>query len=455
MHSRSMYSFLAILLLIGSLLLSIYNVKFWKQEGQVIKWDVLEYYGYLPSFFIHKDLSLQFTDQPGEDWGKKFWTLKAPNGKKVFKMSMGMSIMYAPFFGLAHIYAKSNGEVPDGFSPPYKFALLMSCLFYLFWGLFFLRKILLRYFNDIITATTLILIVAGTNLWYYASFEAPMSHAYSFSLIAAFVWMVIRFYKKPSILKSIILGLLFGLISLIRPSNSIIGVVFILYNLTNLAQLSERFRFLLSRYKELLIIACFSILVWVPQLFYWHVQTGKWFYYSYGNEQTFYFLNPHIINGLFSFRKGWFLYTPLMLISVMAILLTWKYVRPFSIPLLVFVPLNIWIVFSWWCWWYGGCFGQRAFIDSFALMAIPLASIINWLAMQVPARKYLGYTVIFACFLLSIFHTAKYYYGSIHWDSMTRQAYWDSFTRLRPGPEFHTLLKSPNYDKASKGEDED
>ncbi len=454
MKTRSYFSLIIIFLLIGSLLVSMFNVKFWKQEGQVIKWDVLEYYGYLPSFFIHNDLSLKFTDEPGEDWGKKFWTLAAPNGNKVFKMSMGMSMMYAPFFGLAHLYAKLTGEVADGFTPPYKFALLMSCLFYLFFGLLFLRKVLLIFFNDINTAITLIAIVAGTNLWYYASFEAPMSHAYSFSLISAFIWVVIQFYRKPTFFISIILGLIYGLVCLIRPSNAIIGVVFILYNVTNFQQLKGRFGFLVTRYKELLVIAFMSFLVWVPQLLYWHMQTGNWLYYSYPENECFYFLSPHIADGLFSYRKGLFLYTPLMLIAVITIPLTWKYARSFSLSLLVFVPLNVWIIFSWWCWWYGGCFGQRAFIDSFALMAFPFASLIKWLTNVQPVKKYLGYTVIFLCTILSVFHTAKYYYGSIHWDSMTRDAYWGSFTRLRPGPEFQKLLKEPDYDKANKGEDE-
>ncbi len=454
MRIRSLYSFIAILLLISSLVMSVFNVKFWKHEGQVIKWDVLEYYGYLPSFFIHKDLSLQFTDQPGQDWGKKFWTLTAPNGNKVFKMSMGMSIMYAPFFGMAHLYAKSTGEIADGFSPPYKFALMMSSLVYLFLGLLVLRKLLQLFFNDIITAITLIAIVAGTNLWYYASFEAPMSHAYSFSLIAIFIWLVIQFYSKPTFLKSISLGLTFGLISLIRPSNAIIGLVFILYNVTSFQQLKDRVGFLLTCYREVLLIGLFSFFVWLPQFFYWHMQTGNWLYFSYSENGAFFFLNPHITNGLFSYRKGWFLYTPLMLIAVMAIPLTWKYARSLSLPLLVFVPMNVWIIFSWWCWWYGGCYGQRAFIDSFALMAFPLASMLKWLTIQVPTKKYLGYTVISLCFFLGIFHTAKYYYGSIHWDSMTREAYWDSFTRLRPGPEFQKLLKEPGYEKALKGEEE-
>ncbi|HEX3008381.1 MAG TPA: hypothetical protein VHO90_12290, partial [Bacteroidales bacterium] len=134
--------------------------------------------------------------------------------------------------------------------------------------------------------------------------------------------------------------------------------------------------------------------------------------------------------------------------------LSWRYARSFTIPLFVFVPLNIYVIFSWWCWWYGGCFGQRAFIDSFALMAIPAASLLKYLSGQVRWTKAVGIGLISLSVLISIFHTAKYYYGSIHWDSMTKEAYWNSFMKLRPGEGFQESLRTPDYEKAIKGEEE-
>jgi hypothetical protein len=428
-------------------------VKFWKQEGQVIKWDVLEYYGYLPSFFIYNDLSLKYTEQPGTDWGKRIWALTAPNGNKVFKMTMGMSFMYSPFFGLAHGYAKTFGYPADGFSSPYKFALLMSCLFYLFLGLLFLRKTLLLFFSDIITGFTLMAIVVGTNLWYYSSFEAPLSHAYSFSLISMFIWFVIKFYNKPSYTNALLIGLLIGLISLIRPSNAIIGLFFLLYGISKPVHLKERITFFLSNYRYLILAAVCAFIVWIPQMLYWHMQTGHWLYFSYAENGAFYFSHPQIIKGLFGYRKGWFLYTPLMMLAVLAIPLTWKYARSFSLSLLIFVPLNIYIVLSWWCWWYGGCFGQRSFIDSFALLSLPIAALLQWLVSLSLWKRVALYFIFISCIAISIKHTMQYYYGSIHWDSMTKEAYWDSIGRLRPGPNFQNLIKTPDYEKALKGEE--
>jgi hypothetical protein len=124
------------------------------------------------------------------------------------------------------------------------------------------------------------------------------------------------------------------------------------------------------------------------------------------------------------------------------------------LPVSFFVPLNIYIIFSWWCWWYGGGFGQRAFIDSYALMAVAAAALLS--SACAAARRWLRRTIITLFLLLTsigIFCNIQYYHGAIHWDSMTKAAFWDSFGRVRPSERFNDLLKAPDYDKARKGGD--
>ena len=52
----------------------------------------------------------------------------------MIKMTMGMSILYSPFFFVAHGVALMSGYPEDGFSEPYKVFLLLSAIFYLFVG---------------------------------------------------------------------------------------------------------------------------------------------------------------------------------------------------------------------------------------------------------------------------------------------------------------------------------
>jgi len=120
----------------------------------------------------------------------------------------------------------------------------------------------------------------------------------------------------------------------------------------------------------------------------------------------------------------------------------------------IIVPLNIYIIFSWWCWWYGGGFGQRAFIDSYALMAVATASLLS--AGIGPGKKWIRYPVMATFLLLAslgVFNNFQYYHGAIHWDSMTREAYFDSFGRVRPSERFNQLLEEPDYERAREGFD--
>jgi hypothetical protein len=85
---------------------------------------------------------------------------------------MGLAILYMPFFFIAHLLAPVLGYAADGFTVPYKFALIFSCLFYLAIGLRYLRLFLQRYFSQAVVALTILSVTIGTNLLYYATQDA-------------------------------------------------------------------------------------------------------------------------------------------------------------------------------------------------------------------------------------------------------------------------------------------
>ena len=131
----------------------------------------------------------------------------------------------------------------------------------------------------------------------------------------------------------------------------------------------------------------------------------------------------------------------------------WKQRSPFALVITLFAPLNAYVILSWWCWWYGGGFGQRAFIDSYALMALCVAVLLQWAVDH--AWPWVRVAVIAPLMLVAAFglyNNIQYYYGAIHWDSMTRDAYFDSLGRIRPSDRFPHLLRHPDYQAAMKGE---
>jgi len=443
----STYSIIICVLVVSILM---FSSKGWRQEKQVIYWDVISYYAYLPATFIFDDIRLEKKETFANGI---FWPEKSPNGGNVIKTTMGMSILYAPSFFVGHLFAKLFGYPAYGYSAPYKIALLVGALFYLVLGLIFLRKILLSLFSDNITALTILAVVLGTNLTYYASREATMSHLYSFTLISIFVWLTILWHKLPKLTSLIWVGALAGLISLVRPTNVIILVFFFLYDVKSWQSISQKFQFFFRHFHWLLLMFLAFLLVWMPQFVYWKAITGNFLYYSYTKE-TFFFGNPQILNGLFSYRKGWFIYTPMMFLAVIGVPFLYRKMKELSWAVSAFIVLNTYVVLSWWCWWYGGGFGQRAMIDSYLILAIPFAVLLTT-ARQ--SGKYLYSTLRIITVILILhnqFEIEQYKYGSINYDGMTKEAYWNSFGKLRPKSDFWPLLKAPDYEKAIKGENE-
>jgi hypothetical protein len=441
---------LANLFIVACVIFMIGNYNNWDRGRKVIDNDVVSYYAYLPSLFIYHDVTLKFVKDYKGPHRFEFWPLTAPNGGYYHKTAMGLAYCYAPFFFAAHGYAYLFGYDTGGYSPPYHIALLISALFFAAAGLFFLRKTLEFFFDNTVVAIVLLLTVFGTNLFYYITIEAAMSHSFSFGLISAFVYYSLRWHQSQKYLTTIKLGLLLGWIVFIRPTNIIIVLFPLLYNINSIKDVKGRVSLFLGNFKQLFIILFCMILFWIPQLFYWKTVTGDWFFSSYGDE-GFFFLKPQIINGLFGFRKGWFIYTPLMIFAVMGLAMSFKRLKPVSTALLVFMIINLWITFSWWCWWYGGGLSQRSLVDTYALMAIPLGVFISWLWKRKYLVKLPGTIVILALVLLTGFYTIQYRFGGLHYNSMTKKAWFENFGHIEPHGNYWKLLQCPDYDKAKKG----
>ncbi|HSW67940.1 MAG TPA: hypothetical protein VLH16_05135 [Bacteroidales bacterium] len=428
------------------------NYGIWKKNNGVLMHDIKSYYSYLPAAIIHNDLTFRFTHQDREFFKDKLFLQRAPNGSYYQKMTMGLAIMYLPFFMMGHITALLSPAPADGYSIPYMFFLLFSALFYLLAGLIIVRKILLNHFKPWIVAFVIVSVVFGTNLLFYTTYQAAMPHVYNFFLFAVFLYLTIKWHCRPSWGVSVLIGITGGLIILVRPTNGIIALVFLLYNVAGWSDLLTRKTLLRNYVAHLTLMIFVAFIVFSPQMIYWKLLTGNWMFWSYGQER-FVFENPNIINGLFSYRKGWLLYTPLMAFALVGIPLLFKHAREYIIPVSVFTVVNIYIVFSWWNWWYGGGFSARPMIDSYPLMALGLAAFLKQSRL---AGKWM-ISIMVGLFALFIFHnlfqTRQFLNGAIHFDSMTRQAYWDSFGRLYPSENFPDLIATPDIEKALQGVD--
>lgn len=433
------------------LVINTFNIKIYRTPEKVIAWDVINFYSYLPATFIEHDLSLSFINTDREHFFKHYWPEALPDGSFLIKTTMGLSMLYCPFFLVANAVAKPMGYMPDGFSAPYALALILACIFWVVVGCIYLRKVLLTRFSEVVTTIVIGVTVFATNLLWYSSYEAPYSHGFLFGLFCIFLYQTERWHHKPTWRGTVAVGFNIGLISLIRPSNALVLLYFLLYGITTWRGIGEKVRLYLQQWPKVIVMALAALLVWIPQMIYWHWMTGHLLFYSYTNNEHFFWTDPKLWQGIFGFRKGWLIYTPVMIFALVGLIPLYKNHSRYFFATLVFLVLNLYVLMSWWCWWYGGCFGQRSMVDCYGLLAVPMAAFLEWTFRQkkIPCT---AITIVFAAVAyLSFFHYKQYKHHAIHYEAMTRAAYFDSFGHKYPSDRFESLLRFPDYEGAKLG----
>lgn len=423
--------------------------KNWSRDQ--IQSDVEGYYGYLTAYFNCGDLSLKFLSDPQSSCPRRYWATQTESGSWVMKMSMGMSILYLPFFLLANfVVAPLTGFPSNGYSPAYQISLVVGALFYLLVGFFCLRKVLLLYVKDRIVWWVLWTLFLGTNLLWYAYGEALFSHQFSFSLLCVLLWLTVTFHQQPTYKKAILMGVVIGLIILVRPINIILALLPVVWNLYDVQTLKEKFFLLKTHFYKIIILILITAIVLSPQLCYWRYVSGSWIFYSYVGEH-FFFDKPHIIEGLFGFRKGWFIYTPLMIFAVLGIILVFKKVKELTLFFVLVLPLFVYVILCWWCWWYGGSFGMRPFVETYPVLAIPLALVFSWCFNSNPKIKHIFLSGVVFCIALNMFQTWQFNVGILHWDANTKESYMAIFGKVKSSYDYKAKLRPTDPARAIKG----
>ena len=408
--------------------------------------DVNQYYSYLPATFIEKDLSFSFPNN------RSYWLIPNESGKALPKMTSGMAILYSPFFLVGHLIASNTGYIADGYSLPYSVSIRIGTYLYISLGLYILYLALLYFFKPWISSLTVVLIFISTNLFYYSLSEAEMSHSYLFWLFAVVILNTIKWFRTYKAKNLLFLSLALGMCILIRPTSIVILIIPLFYLIAqeNTIELIGKHR------KQFIIAVALFVLPIFIQMLYWKVYGGTWVRWSYGDEQ-FYFTNPHIMEFLISYRKGWLLYTPIMIFAIIGFIFLPKYAIKFKWSFPLIIVLAIFILSSWWSWWFGGSYGSRVMVEFYTLLAFPLAAFIG----TISSVKYFSYLFIlvfgFTTFYNVLGHHKKTWY-QLHWDSMTKEAFWYTFSKIelndKEKQHLETLYKSPDEENARKGLDE-
>lgn len=412
--------------------------------------DAAENYSYLPAVFVFQDFNFEYVTVSNHIPFDKISYITSPIGKPVIKMPMGFAIVNAPFFIIGHIYAIAFDYECNGYSLPYYLSIRISTIFYVSLACSMLILIISQFSNFFISFLSVSLMLFGTNLLNYTIYQPGMSHAFSFSFGVFFIFSMLSWINKANLKGFLLMCFLFGLLVLIRPTNLFFGVFPVLYTVRNYNDFTSRFKLLFWNRNFLLGLGLFFIII-LPQLLYWKVQTGQFLISTYSLKgEGFFFLNPQIANTLFSFRNGWLIYTPIMFFSLIGMFFVCRFYPNWFLPLMVYFILNLWVISSWWCWWFIG-FGNRAFIDMYGVLVLPLSVFIFYIFSK---YKIFFYLFIFvSCGLIyANFNQMNLYSKSIvHYDSMSKETWLESLFSKPKRHDYFKYMIHPNYDEAILG----
>lgn len=420
----------------------------------VLNWDAFGYYYYLPLFFIEKTITIPNLDMvyPVFEKYKTSTTLyqftAVPQGGFIIRYSIGQAVLYLPFFLIGHVFALVTDYPADGFSKPYNLSILIGGFIYHITAIVIIAKLLLKFYSDKVVTITLIILFLGTNLSYNISGTALSSQGSALLLFAVFLTIVDSYYRKKTTQKMFWAGCVFGLICISRPTDFLIIIPAILWPLIRHEKsLKNEIKQLIFNVKHLAAFVIPTLFFAFIQFGYWKYTTGKWFINSYGNPgEGLDFLTPYTLPFLFSFKSGWLIYTPIMALVLIYLIKNALKGNKIMIVTLSFTVVFVYIASSWTNWWYGGGFSQRAMVQAYVLLCIPLAGLVEYTFFERNKFSLVLRGVLPALTLLSIWQTHQYKAGVLTAETVTAKYYFASFFDNKMDPEKEHLLDFNRYD---------
>jgi hypothetical protein len=419
------------------------------QDRGIMNWqseiwaDRAGYYSYLPvTFFYHFN-----TDKVPRGIDEKTgygFEVDYKTNKISTQYYYGVSFLLSPFFLIAHSISVITGKDElGGFSLIYNKTFDVAAVFYLVLGLFFLKKFLKNYFPEYLQYIIILLTFFGTNLFYYSIIDPLMSHVYSFFAISMFLYAMTEFLKDTSRYRYFLLMMVsFGLMFIIRPTNCLIGMFFLFWDVLNRREIGYRLKLII--HQKYIFPGLAIMFVWfIPQMIFWKLMHGSFIYLKYG-ESFIFWNHPKFIEVWFSTLNGLVPWSPLTLVFMIG--MVFMILRRVNNGILIGVLFLLisYMAAAYKSWYFGCGYGHRAFVEFYPVFCIPFGFLVkDVLSSKKRILQVLfAATIIFMAYFnarLSLF-TDKCNFGSTwDWDYYIRQI---SRIRLFPQPGLPSTFRN-------------
>jgi hypothetical protein len=298
------------------------------------------------------------------------------------KYPTGVALLQAPFVWPTHQLTRILAPAQaTGFTWPYRLAVHIAAVWYLFWGLVFCRRTYKRCFPEAssgLVSGVCLGLVAGTSLLYYAALDPSYAHVYGFFCCSAVLAVTPVWHRNPSLQNWAILGMLIGITLNLRLTNGLLLLIPVLYSTGDRFSLLSRLVFALRSSVSIGMIVAVVVgaLIWVPQMVYWKLQTGSLLSYSYQNEGFAHLTHPALWFVLFSTNNGLLTWAPWLFFGFSGYV--WALLRASPwFQMAYWLPLAcIWYAnAAWWIPSFGCSYGHRAFTEYLPLLGMGVVQV--------------------------------------------------------------------------------
>jgi len=400
--------------------------------SRTITSDGVGYYDHLPSVFLHQDLwrkDLSRYDDASTYARIDTLGVYVPYGDRlVNKYPVGVALLQVPFFMGTWFGASATDVAIDGYERAFHRSVFIGTLFYLFLGLIAFGALLREYdFPWRLIVFCQFLLVLATPITHYANDQASYSHVYSVFAIVLFLLCFKKLSNKGSHTYFVLTGMSFGLVLLLRPVNLLV-LLFLPFVLGSWVRTKELAMLLANKWRWTLLATLLVAVFFSIQCLVWYAQTGNFLLYSYQGE-GFDLLHPHFLEILFGYRKGLFVYTPVLVFALVGLVALgrageWHLALSWSIAFIVLT----YVLSSWWSWYYGASYGLRAYVDYLPVLFIPIAMLLH---RSSSGLKVITMAAMVAAIPVNIIQTYQYKHYILHWSDMDREGYWKVFLKTR------------------------
>lgn len=411
-------------------------VQYHNHESYPVISDGSGYYAFLPQWFVYKTDNFEFMDSIQEKYpDARFsdgFSYDFESEKRFNKYFIGTAVFQAPGFLITHSIATAFQLDNDGYSNAYQLYTVFIAFIFAFIGFWCISKILSYYNVSRFTKLVTILAIAlGTNMGSFVIYNSSYSHVYSFAIISLFTLTLYRWRSADNPFKSLpLIGILLGFIFILRPTDAIVALL-IPFFFKRKEKIPLFFKTIFTTKAFLYFLIAISLFIFpiFLQVLSTYQQLGKWALNSYVGEGFDYLMNPHIIDVLFSFRKGLFIYSPILIISIIGFYVFWKKDKAIAIGSISLLIVFTYITASWWCWWYGGGLGMRPYINILVLFAIPFG-----LLFETIANRYKIVLLLFSAIFvyMSQVYQQQMIKNILHYDDMNYTQFKHVFMKTDP-----------------------